>query len=84
MLCFGASPLNNTSTIPSGGKFGTMLQQQKLCCSKVYGVCGSRNYRGFGRRATDVKTGNAGPKLHWLAGMGEKVVLWPFLVNGTS
>ena len=32
----------------------------------LYGVCGSRNYRRFGRRATDVKTGNAGPKLHWL------------------
>ena len=31
----------------------------------LYGVCGSRNYRRFGRRATDVKTGN-GPKLHWL------------------
>ena len=32
----------------------------------LYGICGSRNYRRFGRRATDVKTGNAGPKLHWL------------------
>ena len=31
----------------------------------VYGVCGSQNYRRLGRRATDVKTGNAGPKLHW-------------------
>ena len=31
----------------------------------VYGICGSRNYRRFGRRATDVKKGNAGPKLHW-------------------
>ena len=32
----------------------------------VYGGCGSRNHRRFGRRATDVKNGNAGPKLHWL------------------
>ena len=32
----------------------------------LYGICGSRNYRRFGRRATAVKTGNAGPKLHWL------------------
>ena len=32
----------------------------------VYGVCGSRNTRRFGRRATDVTNGNAGPKLHWL------------------
>ena len=32
----------------------------------LYGLCGSRNYRRFGRRATDVKNGNAGPKLHWL------------------
>ena len=29
------------------------------------GVCGSRNSRRIGRRATDVKNGNAGPKLHW-------------------
>ena len=28
--------------------------------SVVYGICGSRNYR-----ATDIKNGNAGPKLHW-------------------
>ena len=33
--------------------------------NRQYGVCGSRNYRRFGRRATDVKTANAGPKLHW-------------------
>ena len=33
---------------------------------RVYGGCGSRNYRRFGRRATDMKNGNAGPKLHWL------------------
>ena len=32
----------------------------------LYGLCGSRKYRRFGRRATDVKNGNAGPKLHWL------------------
>ena len=31
----------------------------------VYGSRGSRNYRRFGRRATDVKNRNAGPKLHW-------------------
>ena len=31
----------------------------------VYGVCGSRNYCRFGHRATDVKNGNAGHKLHW-------------------
>ena len=31
----------------------------------LYGVCGSRNSRRFGRRATDAKNGNAGPKLHW-------------------
>ena len=31
-----------------------------------YGICGSRNYRRFGRRAADVKTENAGPRLHWL------------------
>ena len=32
----------------------------------LYGSCGSRNYRRIGLRATDVKNGNAGPKLHWL------------------
>ena len=32
----------------------------------VYGVCGSQNYHRFGHRAMDVKTGNAGPKLHRL------------------
>ena len=32
----------------------------------LYGSCGSRNYRRIGRRATDLKNGNAGPKLHWL------------------
>ena len=31
----------------------------------LYGLCGSRNSRRFGRRATDLKNGNAGPKLHW-------------------
>ena len=31
----------------------------------LYGICGSRNYRRCGRRAADVKNGNAGPKLHW-------------------
>ena len=31
----------------------------------IYGLCGSRNYRKIGRRATNVKNGNAGPKLHW-------------------
>ena len=31
----------------------------------IYRVCGSRHSRRFGRRATHVKTGNAGPKLHW-------------------
>ena len=30
-----------------------------------YGLCGSRNSRRFGRRATDLKNGNAGPKKHW-------------------
>ena len=30
----------------------------------LYGICGSRNSRRFGRRATSVKNGNAGPKLH--------------------
>ena len=29
------------------------------------GVCGSRNSRRIGSRATDVKIGNASPKLHW-------------------
>ena len=42
----------------------------------LYGSCGSRNYRRFGRRATDVKTGNAGPKIA-LAAMGEKGVSGP-------
>ena len=37
-----------------------------VCLHLLYGICGSRNYRRFGRRATDVKKGNAGPKLHWL------------------
>ena len=32
----------------------------------VYGSCGSRKYSRIGRHATDVKNGNAGPKLHWL------------------
>ena len=32
----------------------------------VYRICGSGKSSQFGRRATDVKTGNAGPKLHWL------------------
>ena len=40
--------------------------QQSACEATLYGVCGSRNYRRFGLRATDVKNGNAGPKLHWL------------------
>ena len=31
----------------------------------LYGICGSRNSRRFGRRATSVKNGNAGTKLHW-------------------
>ena len=37
------------------------------CCSGIlsslglYGVCGSRNSRRFGRRVTDLKIGNAGP-----------------------
>ena len=31
----------------------------------VYGSCGSRKYVRMGHRATDVKNGNAGPKLHW-------------------
>ena len=31
----------------------------------LYGLCGSRNSRRSVRRATDVKNGNAGPKLHW-------------------
>ena len=31
----------------------------------LYGICGSRNYRRVGRRATEGKNGNAGPKLHW-------------------
>ena len=30
----------------------------------LYGICGLQNPRGSSRRATDVKTGNAGPKLH--------------------
>ena len=39
--------------------------RQKFC--RLYGLCGSRNYRRIGRRTTDVKvkSGNAGPKLHW-------------------
>ena len=31
----------------------------------LYGRCESRNYCRIGRHATDVKNGNAGPKLHW-------------------
>ena len=31
----------------------------------LYGLCGSGNSRRSVRRATDVKNGNAGPKLHW-------------------
>ena len=41
-----------------------VLIAQPAC--SVYGVRGSPNSRRFGRRATDVKNGNAGPKLHWL------------------
>ena len=37
----------------------------------LYGSCGSRNSRRFGSRATDLKNGNAGPKLHW--GLWEKI-----------
>ena len=37
----------------------------KLNIALVYGVCGSRNHGRIGGRATDVKNGNAGPKLHW-------------------
>ena len=43
-----------------------MLMEGKCLRFFIYGGCGSRNYRRFGRRATDVKNGNAGPKLHWL------------------
>ena len=33
-------------------------------CIDIYGLCGAGKSCRFGRRATDVKTGNAGPKLH--------------------
>ena len=37
----------------------------RILINVLYGICGSRNSRRFGRRATDLKNGNAGPKLHW-------------------
>ena len=40
------------------------LNARKLA-NLLYGVCGSGKSRQFGRRVTDVKTGNAVPKLHW-------------------
>ena len=47
----------------------------------VYGICGSRNSRRIGRRATDLKNGNAGPKLHW--SLWENAVFRPSHLAGT-
>ena len=43
-------------------KLGLVVQ---TVTKTICGLCGSRNYC-IGRRATDVQSGNAGPKLHWL------------------
>ena len=52
---------------------------------EIYGSCGSRNYRRIGRRATDMKNGNAGPKLHWLvweeSGFSALARKWYFLLQ---
>ena len=65
-MCNVECPIDRTRGLPfstyapwgwGGGGGGSSL---------LYGSCGSRKYRRFGRRAADVKNGNAGPKLHWL------------------
>ena len=36
-----------------------------MIMSVLYGTGGSQDSRRFDHRATDLKNGNAGPKLHW-------------------
>ena len=63
----GGVTLLQKRIITEGGTievYGKMSYYKGIPPKVVYGLCGSRNDGRIGRRATDVKNANAGPKLH--------------------
>ena len=66
---YGTRPLRNI--FAESDFFFFFLIHYDSSLQLIYGVCGSSFSRRFGRRATNVKKGNAGPSLA-LAPMGEK------------